>query len=291
MVSAVIVFYEIGKRMDFASNYRLLALLAFAGALLGNLPGFYLYTTTFFGYMWGGGFGYVRSFGFPEPSSIVNLLTSAVAAFMIPLAGLALAYFRFQRVPATGTHASSGTQDERRPLLPFFAVCFVVVLLAVPVGDLVYRAVAPQLTLPIPAPGIGDLVSGYAAFLIYPMLFLVGFFLMGRKLDPAERGPARFAVTVFIAAAAGLFSSQFLSSYISAPSAAQRIFTPSNFPNFVTGLFVASCFVVVLGFAAASLGWISSLGRLESLKGQPVDTPLLHGQPITNGTSLPTPPQ
>ena len=96
--------------------------------------------------------------------------------------------------------------------------------------------------------------------LIYPMLFLVGFFLMGRKLDPAERGPARFAVTVFIAAAAGLFSSQFLSSYISAPSAAQRIFTPSNFPNFVTGLFVASCFVVDSGSqlrrSVGSVRWV-----------------------------------
>ena len=36
MVSAVIVFYEIGKRIDFAGNYRILALLAFAGALWGT---------------------------------------------------------------------------------------------------------------------------------------------------------------------------------------------------------------------------------------------------------------
>ena len=38
-VAMVFVFYEIGKRIDFASHYRLLATLAFAGALHRKPPG------------------------------------------------------------------------------------------------------------------------------------------------------------------------------------------------------------------------------------------------------------
>src|SRR5271170_3687015 len=46
---AVLVFYEVGKRIDFAESYRLLAVLTFVGALVGNLPGFYVYNGLFLG--------------------------------------------------------------------------------------------------------------------------------------------------------------------------------------------------------------------------------------------------
>src|SRR5580704_3072992 len=42
-VLMVFIFYEVGQRLDFFRSYRRLAVLVFAGALIGNLPGFYVY--------------------------------------------------------------------------------------------------------------------------------------------------------------------------------------------------------------------------------------------------------
>ena len=211
------VFYKVGERVDFPGTYRRLAFMAFVGALIGNLPGLYVYNFNVynngpfigFGQEWGYGFGYVTSFGIAEPSSLIDLLTAAVASFMIPLAGLALAHFRLQFLsPAGDVSPGEGPKKTRGPLSPF-VVTFLVVVAFLPVTRIASSlfATAPPPTFPYRFT-IQQLIPGYAGFLVYPFLLLVAFYAMGATLDMGlwgARSFRRFALSVFEGAVAGLF--------------------------------------------------------------------------------------
>ena len=261
-VAMVFIFYEIGKRIDFASHYRLLAALAFAGALIGNLPGFYLYTANWLGgSVWQSGFGYVQSFGLPEPSSIIELLTSAVSAFMIPLAGLSLAYFRFQHVAISNSQTNSITDSKIRFLLPVFSSALLISLLVFPVTEIVYRALPLQPLAQFHPPNLMiEMIPGYVGFLVYPVLFLAGFYLIGRKLDPSEGGIIGFGAALFLGAIIGLFLGTFLGNYVANPSTISGFLARINLSDTFVFLVSNGILVAILGFAATSLGFAAAHG-------------------------------
>jgi hypothetical protein len=261
-VAMVFIFCEIGKRLDFASHYRLLAGLAFVGALIGNLPGFYLYTANWPGaYVWQSGFGYVQSFGLPEPSSVIELLTSAVSAFMIPLAGMATAYFRFQHATVSDSQTDSTADSKTRFPLPVFSIALVISLIVYPVTEIVYRALPLQPHAPFQTPNLmTEMIPGYVGFLVYPVLFLGGFYLIGRKLDPSEDGITRFGAALFLGAIIGLFLGTFLGDYIANPSTISGFLARINLSDTFVFLVSNGILVAILGFAATSLGFAAAHG-------------------------------
>jgi hypothetical protein len=265
-VLMVFVFYKVGERLDFFKSYRRLAGLAFAGALIGNLPGFYVYQNFFMGGAgWSGGFGYVSSFGLPEPSSLIDLLTAAATSFMIPLAGLALASFRLQLLSPVEAGADADPERPYDPLSPF-VVSFAVVAAVLPVAGLVYKLLPTEL-IPFGTAG-GDawreLAPGYIAFLIYPTLLLVAFYLMGSRLNLDLWGARifrRFAVSVFIGAVVGLFVGDIISELISG-STMGWLFNVYDLERVGAGLLSVGVMVAILAFAAASLGYFNGRSHM-----------------------------
>jgi hypothetical protein len=265
VIVMTIAFYELGKRIDFATHYRMLATLTFVGALIGNLPGFYFYTTTNQGMVWGSGFGYVVSYGGPEPSSIIELLASAVAAFMIPLAGLALAYFRFQLVRPADVDAGSRITGAHRSPFSVLVAALVIIAVDFPVVNLSAKVFAPQAPVFMSNQAFwNELIPGYMGFLIYPTIFLIAFYLMGKGLYPGESGLRRFALFVFIGAVVGLLFSAAVATYISTPLSLPALFYPSNLPMLVSYLIIDGIFVMIVGFAASALGFMRTQKVPES---------------------------
>ena len=258
-VLMLLVFYKVGERVNFGRHYRRFAVLAFTGALIGNLPGFFAYQSFFAGGEgWSGGFGYVSSFGIPEPSALVDLITAASASFMIPLAGLALACFRFQLLSRAEADAGAGSKRFSGPLWSLVA-SFTIVVAALPVADLVSRLV-PRFPPFHPDVAFLQLVPDYAGFLVYPILLLVVFYLMGRNLDLEGWGASRFrrfALCVFVGAAAGLFVGEVFGVLIAGASIS-LLFQTYNLELLAVDLISDGVIVVILAFAAASLGYFGS---------------------------------
>ena len=259
-VLMVFVFYEVGQRLDFFRSYRRLAVLAFAGALIGNLPGFYVYQSFFFGGAgWSDGFGYVSSYGVVEPSALIDLLTAVVASFLIPLAGLALASFRLQLLSSKATAAAD--LKSPRVLLSPFAVSFALVGATLPVESLVrvlFVRGSPFSLNPSQA-FLDELVPGYAGFIVYPVLLMLAFYLIGRRLDLGDWGVRRFrrfALSVFVGAVVGLFVGVVVSQLISG-SAISRLFDAYDLERLGAYLLSAGVMVVILAFAATSFGYFS----------------------------------
>lgn len=254
-VATIIIFYEVGKRVDFAGHYRQLTAFAFAGSLIGNLPGFYLYTADWVGgRSWGTGFGYIQGFGLPEPSSIIELLASTISSFLIPIAGLAIAYFSFQRGSAR-KHDDSPVAGSWSSLR-FFLVALVITTLTLPFTEVVYRALIPPFYLG-PPPEFA-LVPAYVGYLVYPILFLVSFYIMGRKLNTSRSGLMRFGLTTLVGALAGLFLGLILVAYVSGTPNLSNPLSTINQYDTIRFLTTNAALVAILGFTAASLGFVAT---------------------------------
>jgi hypothetical protein len=270
-------FYKVGEGVDFPGQFRRFALFAFVGAVIGDLPGFYVYTSRMFfggGEAWGGGFGYVMSIGLPEPSSLVDLLTAAALASIIPLAGLALAVFRFQlRSPA----GADGDPGKSSGALWSFAATLVLVVAEFAASEYVYTLVKAPIPLFPPYDVSRQLIPGYLGFLIYPVLLLVVFYLMGRRLDLGSWGAGKFggfALSVFVGAVAGLLVGDVLSTVI-AGSSVPGLFEGYNLEVLGASLPSDGVMVVILAFAAASLGYFSRKPYAASVEG--------HGSTLNQG--------
>jgi hypothetical protein len=272
----VFAFYQVGKDIDLPRTYGRLAVSAFLGALIGNLPGFYVYTSRFFGVGWGAGFGYVTSFGIGEPSSIINLFTAAVGAFMIPMAGLALAHFRFQLVSSLD-EPGPGSESAVGSALSPFIVSFFIATMALTVASLVRNLLLGGPHTDLPVQNLSkELVPGYIGFLTYPVLLLLAFFFMGRRLDLDYWGLERFerfGLSVFLGGAAGLLVGACLSLWI-ADSSVSALFDLSNLGNLSESLVLAGVSVLALGFGAASLGFIGKRSQSMLQEGHQRDEPL-----------------
>jgi hypothetical protein len=244
----VFVFYQVGKRIDFSGSYGLLAALAFMGALIGNLPGFYVYASESLGVGWGSGFGYVTSFGIPEPSSIINLFTAAVGTFMIPIAGLALAHFRFQ-FDSVLDETSAGAARAGRISLLTFIVSFLIVSTDYPLAILARNLLQGAAPIEFPVRDFSkELIPGYVGFLIFPALFLLAFFLVGTRLDLGLWGPSKFegfALSLFLGGVTGILI-----------NSVYAVINSSFLGQSFVSLVLSGVYVLVLGFGAVSLGFI-----------------------------------
>ncbi len=246
IILMLLVFYELGKRLDFARDNLRLVCLCFVGSFLGNLPGYYAWSTSG-GTTWGSGFGYVRSNGFPEPAGIVGLIAAAVATFMIPVAGLALAQFSFLDRPGEDPHS--------RSTMRFSVAAFLILLVSFPVTELGQRLLFPH--PPAPFSPLGDvlLLPGYFGFLVYPIAFLGSLYLIGHRSDLRQITVKSFAASIFIVSFIAILLSFFIGTYIANPNSPLQYITSLNVVETLSSDVILSSVVVIMGFAAASLGF------------------------------------
>ena len=256
----VFVFYRLGRKIDFARRHLLLAGVSFLGVLVGNIPGFLLQNTSG-GSGYGYGLGYVYSFGAIDLGSILGLITVAMTGFMIPVAGLALAFFRNQYAPLKEEQIAK--MGGFFSPFSFFIAGFVIVVLSFLAADLVgifVRQRFPSTDSLLHPPYLTYLVPGYVAFMFYPVLFLIVFYFMGKKLNTKKDGLFGFAGSVFIAGLAGLMVSYPLIVYIESPSTIANLLLPSNLVKLLGDSVIIAIFVLILGFAAVSLGFVREFG-------------------------------
>ena len=258
-VPAVIISYLIGKRVDFGARHLRLVAISLVGSFVGNLPGFYSSISNPPGIGWEFGFGYVRSFGLPEPSSILNLLAATVASFMVPTAGLALAHFRRMR-----SSRLEGKPEEAKSRRFWRKVILVdgliIAAAAFPVSDLlnlfINRAFPTSFQPFDPWTG---LISGHVGFLIYPVLLLITFYLLGNRIDIGDANLFTLGAYIFAAGAAGLLVGDLASRYFESPGTFFRVFDPSAISRLTLFLFTNGILFAFLGFGSASLGSVRGL--------------------------------
>jgi len=260
----LLIFYRVGKRLDFRTKYLQLATLAFAGILVGALPELVSVQTTppnqaslIFAFE-GVGLGNTISL-------LVSFLYSSFQDFAFPVAGLAFAFLRQEYLrPALWPSATSG---ERRLLSP------PVLALGIAVTTMAYLASAltdvigsrlPQsdplaffrLTFVVFSP-----YDSYAYDFFYPLLFFVVFYFFGRRLDARGGGMIAFATSLFAAGVLGFLFGNPLAYYVRAFAAPpSRPFPPFSFGlSYLADAVVRGFYVLALGFAAASLGFVRNM--------------------------------
>jgi hypothetical protein len=259
----LLIFYRLGKGLDFRGRYLQLAVLSFAGVLVGALPQLVSVQTTqlrsslIFAFE---GVGLSNTI-----SLFVSMLTSVLQEFAFPFAGLALSFLR-EGQPDTAP-SPSAWPGERRRLSPRVLV----------VGTAL--AIAAYL-----ASGLTDVLgsrflqSGQFAFLsstfvifspydryaydfFYPLMFFVAFYFLGKRTDMGGSGRIAFATSVFAAGALGFLLGTPLAYSVRALAAPPG----QPFPQFSFGLsylpdaLVRGFYVLALGLAAASLGFVRNM--------------------------------
>jgi hypothetical protein len=111
------------------------------------------------------------------------------------------------------------------------------------------------------------LISGYLSLLVYPILLLIVFFMLGRRLNGTEDGLFGFATSVFIAGTAGFLVGVIVSGFLAAPSTLPEYFLHSNLARFVVDSVIAGVFVLIISFAAASIGFIRKVSVTHHITG------------------------
>jgi hypothetical protein len=260
---AVIAFYLIGRQVDIAGQTRLLVSLLFAGALIGNLVGFYLYSNYYgSGSGWEVGFGYARSFGVPEPSSILEVLIATVGSAMIPVAGLSLAHFRRQPPLPRPGGVEIAEVGGKFPYRTFLLAAFIIAALALPVAAVVYRFLSqppPDVLYQTTDPW-SELVSGYIGILIYPALLIAIFYFLGRNAGSRRIDISRSMLVIFVAGAAGLLVGILAYEYVRSPSSFLGVLTLPAVLRLGLDSMVDAVPFLFVGFASASLGIVRALG-------------------------------
>lgn len=253
---AVGVFYLIGRRAEFR-RYRLLAALSFAGALAANALGYVMAATEFGGgSSWSSGFGFVQSFGLPEPSGILGVISAAVGSFLLPVAGFVMGQAERDRLVTPEANIISSTSQEDRSVRPFVLASLSLAAAALPLSNLVYR----YLTAPPPSviytggPQVwASLASGYIGFLVYPVLLILTFFLLGKNSRLRKINLRRFGGPVVAASTVGLMLGLLLNLY-PAYASGNPVYTLSEMAELLLAAVVGGISVFFLGLASASLG-------------------------------------
>jgi hypothetical protein len=256
-----LIFYRIGGWFDFRSQYARLALLAIAGIVAGNLPQFLsieTVTTTS---------GVVKGFviGSVGLGNTVSVLTSAFIDFAFPFAGVALAFLRQDYLRAALWPSPS--KGERRLLsIPVLAVAFgtsAAAYLSYGLIDALGSRVATSsdqfaflrayfVTFPP--------YDGYAYDFFFPLLFFIAFYFVGRQMDTKGLGVVALSASAFAAGTLGFLVGDPLEYYIRAAAPPGHPFPP--FPlgiAFLPAAVISGLFVLALGFAAATLGFVRNM--------------------------------
>jgi hypothetical protein len=248
---AIGVFYLLGRAVDFARQWRLFVALSFAGALAANLVWYLAVTANGAAYT-ESGFGFVQSAGLPEPSGILDVLTGATGTFIFPVAGLAIAYFR--RTGAEGNGA--GAAATRISLRPFVVAGFVIAAAALPLSSAVNQFLThPEPSVTIMGGGLYNLVPAYVEFLVYPVLLIATFYLLGRKSTQSEIDLRRFGAAVFAAGASGILVGLLLNLYQTYASG-YPVFTISNLADILLAAAIDGVLFLLVGIASVTPGII-----------------------------------
>lgn len=226
---------------------------------MGNLPGFYHATSGHFGAGWGWGFGYVSSFGFGLGwSSILSLLAATVANFMVPVAGLALAFFGRLRSlrPEGKPEVVWGGHFWQNVIL---IDGMVLAAAAYPISTLVRFFMPPFSLAPIIPPfQYADpwpvLLPGYAGFVVYPMLLLITFYFLGRRIAIEDMNLYFLGIRILIVGVTGLLIGDLVGGYIESPDRFLAILDPAGLPRTALFLFTSGLLFTFLGLGSASLG-------------------------------------
>jgi hypothetical protein len=247
-----LVFYVLGRRVDFRGQHLKLAVLSFAGVLVGELLQFVSLQTPSASSSVITGFGLVSvTFG-----GIIFVLSSAFQLFTVPFAGLALAFLREGHLGAA-LWPSSATGDRRLLSLPVLITGFTIATMAYLASALI-EIIGSSL---LQAGQFAFLASNYGFDFFYPLLFFIAFYFLGKRLDSIRGGMIAFSISAFVAGALGFQIGNDLVYVV-------RVFaTPSGqaFSPFSLGLtffvdsIVQGLYVLALGLAAASLGFVRNI--------------------------------
>jgi len=248
---SVSVFYMIGTRIDFKSNSLSYAVVSFFGTFVGAVV-VYFVSASQVGTVWETGFGYVSSFGTPDPSSFLSILTAAIGNFMVPVAGLALSSLKREESLADATASRPSLRD-------FILVTFIIVALALPVSVTMFQilgyvtAGTGFIIVGGPDPW-RSLIPGYVGFLVYPVLLIVIFYIMGRGRSLRWRDVPRFGLWIFVAGAAGLMIGLVLNVAIADQGAVLSYLTRTNPLSHLVYLVVNGALILAVGLASVCLG-------------------------------------
>ena len=254
----------IGQRVDFVRNRRRLFALSLVGAFVGNLPGFYAYQPAFIsGGGWEIGFGYVTGFGIPEPSLIINLFVATVAIVMIPIAGLALAHFRIQSKEMPVDAVEAGRTGEAYTLRLFSVAGLMIAATVGPLEQFALNILTQRFgsdtSVPVrtlePWPG---LISGYLGFLVYPVLLMITFYQLGKRLPEMKKHLRLFMASLYAVGITGFLSTVILSDEIQRPPMPFYAFSTGNLLNLTLESLVSGALFLAIGFASASLGYVTT---------------------------------
>jgi hypothetical protein len=257
----LLIFYQLGKRLDFRGQYLQLAALSFAGVLVGAIPELVSVQTTP-----------------PRPSSLifafeglglgatvslfVSLLASVLQDSAFPFAGLALAFLG-ETHPKSAPWPSASTGARRllspRVLLAGFAVATTAYLASGLTDVLGSRLVQPgQFAFVSSTFVVFSPYDSYAYDFFYPLIFFIAFYFLGKRLDVRGSGMSAFAASVFAAGALGFLIGNPLAYYVRAFAAPPgQPFPPFPFElSFLADAAVRGFYVLVLEVAATSLGFV-----------------------------------
>ena len=257
----LLIFYQLGKRVDFRGQCLQLAILSFAGVLAGALPQLVeVETTSTTSFVVIGstlvGVGLGNS---------LSVLSSAFQEFAFPFAGLALPFLREGYLRAAlWPSASSGDRRVLSP--PVLALGFAIATMAY-----LASALTDVIGSSLPQPGqfaylrialvIFSPYDSYAYEFFYPLLFFIVFYFLGKRLDTRGGGIIAFATSVFAAGALGFLVGEPLAYYVRAiATSPSNPFPPFSFgPSFLESSVWTGLYVLVFGFAAASLGFVRNM--------------------------------
>jgi hypothetical protein len=257
----VLIFYQLGKRVDFRGQYLKLAILSFAGVLVGALPQLVeVQTTSTTSFVVTGstlvGVGLGNS---------ISVLSGAFQEFAFPFAGLALPFLR-EGYLRPSLWPSAATGDRRLLSPPVLALGFAIATMAY-----LASALTDVIGSSLPQPGqfaflrialvIFPPYDSYAYEFFYPLLFFIVFYFLGKRLDNRGGGVVAFATSMFAAGAIGFLVGVPMAYYIRAFAASSANHFPSfSFePSFLVDSVGQGLYVLVFGFAAASLGFIRNM--------------------------------
>jgi hypothetical protein len=264
-----LIFYQLGKRFDFRGQYLQLAVLSFGGVLIGAIPELVSVQTAsatssaVFGFAFEGvGFGTAISL-------FVSYLYSSFQDFAFPFAGLALAFLieEGHLRPALWPSAASGGRRLLSP--PVLALGFGVATMAY-LASAITDVIVSRLPNTSAFGGSAFLVFAYGSYaydFFYPLLFFVVFYFAGRELETRPGGIIAFSASVFAAGVLSFLLGDPLAYYIRAFAAPPVQSFPlfSSGPSFLADALVRGFYVLALGFAAASLGFVRKTDRQTRL--------------------------
>jgi len=251
-----LVFYRLGNRFDFRRQYPWLAALCLAGVFIGALPELVSIhaspgtSSATFGFAFQGvGLG-------SAVSVFVAFFDNAFQDFPFPFAGLALAFV----IGRMRLRVASGSLLPPRALALGFAIT-TTAFLASGVAYVIGSRLAGLSAFVVSPP-----YNSYAYDFFYPFFFFFAFYFVGKRLLESQGGVVAFAVCVFAAGVLGYLVGDPLAYYLRTFASPGQPFPPFAYgASFLEAALVRGGYVLTLGLAGASLGFVRGMRRRSGI--------------------------